>query len=144
MTLEPQDVYLGLSMLAACVAIYGVSKWLYYGQRAHAIQREIDAMPPIDYTARRPRNPAVGLGSLPALKALDESRSPDGDGHAQLTSEPRIPGATGARSGVRWTGPDDLKPSPVHGEAGSVPADSHTNLVPFERGYAFTFSSRIH
>lgn len=73
MNLEPQDVYLGLSMLAACVAIYGVSKWLYYGQRAHAIQREIDAMPPIDYATMRPRDPSIRLTSLPEWKAREAS-----------------------------------------------------------------------
>lgn len=71
MTLEPQDVYLGLSMLAACVAIYGVSKWLYYDARARAIKHEIDAMPPIDYARLRPRDQSIHLATLPALKDLE-------------------------------------------------------------------------
>lgn len=71
MNLEPQDVYLALSMLAACVAIYGVSKWLYYDARARAIKHEIDAMPPIDYASLRPRDPSIRLTSLPEWKARE-------------------------------------------------------------------------
>lgn len=69
MTLEPHDVYLALSMVAACVGVYGFSRWLYYGERERAIQREIEALPPlIDYTRLRPRNPGLHLATLPKQK----------------------------------------------------------------------------
>lgn len=118
MTLEAQDWYLvaaGASVVGALtVALVGAYVFRNY-KRARVvsgIQAEFNGLSPDrDYGRVRERNPAVRMGSLPALKEL-ESRS--------------------ATAPALVAGKSDGESAP-------------TNLVPFERGYAFTgFSKPVH
>lgn len=62
--------------LSAVLLIFVVGAYLFrhYGRpwwRTRSIQKEIDALPPIDYGRVRPSNNSIRLATLPELKELE-------------------------------------------------------------------------